>query len=146
MCIFAFSSKGYVALSRKLYYFLSALFKSRTAVEQVIVLEMFQALLAKILIFPFGTCPCVYVWEEPQVRIWNLIQGHLESVLDGDIWMLLLYQLALEKWPCSFFWLADLPQMLLFCLSPDLFSKISVVKSEDTTAVRRDSFSVIIWQ
>lgn len=46
VCIFAFSRKGYVALSRKLYYFLSALFKSMTAVERVIVLEMFQALLA----------------------------------------------------------------------------------------------------
>lgn len=85
VCIFALSSKGYVALSRKLYYFLSTLFKSSTAVEQVIVLETFQALLAKTLTFPLGTCPCVNVWEEPQVCIWNLIQGRLESELDGDI-------------------------------------------------------------
>lgn len=61
--------------------------------------------------------------------------------------MLLLYQLALGKWACSFFQLAYLlPQMLLFCLSPDLFSKISVVTSEDTNAVRSDWFSMIIWQ
>lgn len=103
VCIFAFLSKGYVALSRQLYYFLSALFKSRTAVEQVIVLEMFQALLAKILVFPLRTCVWVYVCEEPQVCVWNLIQGHLGSKLDGGTWMLLLYQLALGKWACSFF-------------------------------------------
>lgn len=82
MCMFAFSSKGYVAPSRKLHFFLLALFKSRTAVEQVIVLEMFQALLAKILVFHL-TCLCVC--EEPQVCIWNLIQGHLESELDRGI-------------------------------------------------------------
>lgn len=53
--------------------------------EQVIVLEMFQALLAKIRIFPLRMHLCVYVCEEPQVCIWNLIQGHLESELDGGI-------------------------------------------------------------
>lgn len=84
MCIFAFASQGYVSLYRKLYSFLSALFKSRTAVEQVIVLEMFQALLAKIRIFHLRMC-LLYECEEPEVCIWNLIQGLLESELHGGI-------------------------------------------------------------
>jgi len=45
VCTFLFSSKGCVALSIKsCTYFLSVLFKSRTAVEQIIVLEVFQSL------------------------------------------------------------------------------------------------------